>query len=623
MIKLDQYLDLYLSEAQEHLGTLNQGILDLESGGGGDSLDAAFRAAHTIKGMAAMMGHDRVARIAHRLEDRLDDLRAGRAEVDPELIDELLSGVDELAAAIDAAIAGGESTEEAAAPAEAEGSVSAERGAGLDVPVPDGAELVVRVVIMRDSPLKGARALLAKRNAENVCTVVGTSPSQFDDDFGGEFWLFIGPGADPAMLEEAIRSAGEVESVEMREPATGTRVMGPDAVSAVDDATAPTGVSAHVVSRHVKVDRDHLIDLADGMGDLGILVGRLERVGDEAPPAVRELIDEVVRRVRELQDTTMSLRMVPAGVVFDRLPRVVRDTARALGKEVDFRLGGRDIELDREILEQLVDPLVHILRNAIGHGLESREDRLAAGKPPRGQLELRVIRERSSVLIEVEDDGRGVARAKVFERARSLGLVTQERPEDLTDEDLLRLLSQPGFTTASEVSSVSGRGVGMDAVVTRIRSLGGGVSLRTAEGRGTTFSLRMPVTLALVQALRVRVGDEDYAIPLTHVREALDLMKERVVRRGEREVVRYRGKDLELVRLRAVLGVATEGVEEAAVVTEMGDRRAALAVDRLVGREQIVVKGFDAAVGTLKIFSGAALLADGKPALVLDPISVI
>lgn len=429
-------------------------------------------------------------------------------------------------------------------------------------------------------------------------------------------------------LEETIRAAGEVEVVEVR--AVGESAATAGAGDTGRPGSAPeaerqrsTGVEAVTGAHHVRVDRRQLIDLADGMGDLGILVGRLERLAAESPVALRDVVEDVGRRVRELQSTIMALRMVPAGLVFDRLPRVVRDTARSLGKEVDFRLEGRDIELDREILEELVDPLVHLLRNAIDHGLEDREARIAAGKPPRGRLELRVTREQSSVLIEVADDGRGVARDKVLERSRALGLITPDRPQDLSDEDVLRLLSQPGFSTAEGVSSVSGRGVGMDAVVTRIRTLGGGVSLRSVDGKGSTFSLRLPITLALIQALRVRVGEEDYAIPLTHVREALDLEKERVVRRGEREVVRYRGKDVELVRLRSVLGSAAEGSETEAVVTELADRRAALAVDRLVGREPIVVKGFDAAVGTLKVFSGAALLADGRPALVLDPISLI
>ncbi|HEX6939409.1 MAG TPA: chemotaxis protein CheA [Longimicrobiales bacterium] len=644
MGRFDQYLDLYLAEAQEHLGTLNRGLLELESGGGGEALDAAFRSAHTIKGMAAMMGHEAVAAIAHRLEDRLDHIRSGRVEVDPALIDELLAAADELARGIDAAVAGGAGLDDAESAAPAAAGARGE-ARPTELQVPDGAELAVRVVLAENCPLKAARAHIVCRSAAAVSPIAGTWPEEFGEDFDGEMWLFVPPGADAARLEAAVRAGGEVALVEvmpveaLAAPPAGGDAAEEGAGAAAEEAAGgaegaapadgaergvePSAGLRRTGARHVRVARRQLIDLADGMGDLAILMRRLEEASGRADAALKGVVESMGRRVRELQDIVLGMRMVPAGVVFDRLPRVVRDTARSLGKEVDFRLEGREIELDREILEELVDALVQILRNAIDHGLEDRQARLAAGKPPRGQLVLRVIRERSSILIEVEDDGRGVDRAKVVARARALGLPTPESPEELGDEDALRLLSQPGFSTAEQVSSVSGRGVGMDVVVNRIRALGGGVSLRTVDGKGATFRLRLPITLALVQALRVRVGADDYAVPITHVTEALDLGRERVVRRGDQEYVRRHGRQLPIVRLRQVFGTPEEGPETAAIVTELGDRRAALVVDSLVGREQIIVKSFDAAVGALNIFSGAALLSDGRPALVLDPISVI
>jgi len=648
MGEFDRYLDLYLAEAQEHLATLNQGLLELESGGGGESLDAAFRAAHTVKGMAAMMGHDTVAAVAHRLEDRLDQVRAGRVEVSPALIDELLAGVDELARAIDLAVSGGDGGGVEAAE-DAGPSPAAGAEIGEDLRIPEETELVVRVLLASDAPLKSARAHIVCRSASSACRILGTWPETIGEDFGGELWLFVADAADHGRLADAIRAGGEVALVEIRPvdevvgAGAAAREGGPVEQPDVDvagkaeaaGATGPrdgrpgdgraAGAAAELraSATQVRVAREHLIDLADGMGDLAILARQLEKAADSASPTLRSIVEQIGRRVRELQGIVLGMRMEPAGAVFDRLPRVVRDTARSLGKEVDFRLEGRDIELDREILEELVDVLIHILRNAIDHGIEPREKRLAAGKPARGQLVLRVIRERSSILLEVEDDGRGVDRAKVHARARALGLVVPPTPEEMTDEDILRLLSQPGFSTADQVSTVSGRGVGMDIVVTRIRALGGGVSLRTEEGRGTTFQLRMPITLALVQALRVRVGDEDYVVPITHVTEALDLSQARITRKADREYIRHRGRQLPVVRMRRVLGTRAAGEETAAIVTELGDRRAALAVDLLAGREQIIVKSFDAAVGTLKIFSGAALLSDGRPALVLDPISVL
>lgn len=670
-MEFERYLDLYIAETEEHLQTLNRGLLELEAGRRGEPLDAAFRAAHTIKGVSAMMGFDHVAELAHALEDRLDEIRAGRLDVDAELIDVLLAEVDALTAAIERAIAeggesgAGEAGDAADVAVDAGGAPdAAEDDASPQVTVPEGTAVAIRVVLDAECALPAARAALVVKNLQALVPVLGTAPAEYWELVGREVWVFAGEEADG--LEAAIRAAGEVATVEFLGPETFELILpaivaaaaevapspAPDEDGAVrdgdegaafdDDAAGPQAVASAGVSRtgpqggeddggttsgaqaqrFMRVDRRLLGELTDHINDIVVLSRTLQhRASESGNELLARMADRLVLRMREVSDLVLQLRLVPASEVFDRLPRVVRDASRALGKEVDFRVEGRDVELDRDVLEELVDPLVHLLRNAIDHGLESRAEREAAGKPARGRLELVVVRERSSVRIEVRDDGRGIAREKVIERARALGI---EVPDgEVTDEVVLRLLSHPGLTTAQQVSGVSGRGVGMDAVVNRIRALGGAVGLQTSPGVGTTFSLRLPITLSLMQALRIRVADEEYAIPVTHVAEAVDLTRERVEARDTGEVVLLRGRTVPLVRLRTVLGLEGAGAETAAVVAELGERRAALAVDELVGREQIVVEGFDAAAGTLPIFSGAALLADGRPALVLDPISVL
>jgi two-component system chemotaxis sensor kinase CheA len=301
----------------------------------------------------------------------------------------------------------------------------------------------------------------------------------------------------------------------------------------------------------------------------------------------------------------------------------VRDAARALGKDVDLRFEGGDVQVDRSIADELGDPLVHLVRNAVDHGLETPPERVRCGKSARGTLRLRVIRERAGVRLEVSDDGRGIALERVVARARALGRLPDDASDGLTADEVLRLISAPGFSTADEVTELSGRGVGMDAVVERVRAVGGAIALATEAGLGTTFTLRLPVTLAVAQALLVRIGGEDYAVPMTHVREAIELNGVLVVPAGGRESVRVRDELVPLIRMREVLRAAGPGVECAALVAEVGERRAALAVDELRGREQILVKTFDAPVGTLPVFSGATLLADGRPALILDPASVL
>ncbi len=307
--------------------------------------------------------------------------------------------------------------------------------------------------------------------------------------------------------------------------------------------------------------------------------------------------------------------------MFERFPRVVRDAARTTGKDVGLVLEGTEITLDRAILEEIGDPLLHLLRNAVDHGIESPAERRASAKPPAGTIVLRAQRERAAVVIEVEDDGRGIAPAEVLDRARREGLV-DDAVEELRPDELLRLLARPGFTTAGAVSGMSGRGVGMDVVVSRVRGLGGSVALDSRPGAGSRFRLRLPLSLALAPALRVQVGGEDYVIPLNHVEEVVELT-DSVSRQRGREVLELRGEVVPLVRLGEALACAAAGRATTAVIAGSGAARGALAVERLIGREQMVVKRFDGPAGTLPCFAGVTLLGDGRPALVLDPMSVL
>jgi two-component system chemotaxis sensor kinase CheA len=334
-------------------------------------------------------------------------------------------------------------------------------------------------------------------------------------------------------------------------------------------------------------------------------------------------VGQTGRLIGDLQDEIVAARLVPVSQVFDRFPRLVRDVARATGKDVDFRIEGKDIELDRSLLEELGDPLVHLLRNAIDHGIESPADRIAAGKAARGRLVLSASRDRSAVLIRVEDDGRGIDRAKVREYAAVQGLAEGNKSE-LGDEDLLRLISRPGFSTADRVTDVSGRGVGVDAVSTRVRQLGGTVEMRTVAGEGTSWTLRLPLTLAIVRALLTRVGDEFYALPLTHVTETLDLLSSAQQTVRGTEVLMLRNDVLPLLRLRRLVELPDENVAQPQVVViARGERRAGVLVDELVGQQEIVVKQFEPVRDALPLFSGATILADGAPALIVDVGSLL
>lgn len=390
------------------------------------------------------------------------------------------------------------------------------------------------------------------------------------------------------------------------------------------DALGPAERGVAPRARHVRIELARLDALLDLVGELVIVRGRLQSlVAQQGDTALRETMDEATRLIGDLQSEIMTSRLVPVGQVFDRFPRLVRDVSRALGKDVLFTIEGKEIELDRSVLDEIGEPVVHLLRNAVDHGLEAPAAREAAGKPRAGRLTLSAQRDRNAVVITVADDGKGIDRRRVLARALQLELVPAGT-ERLDDDGLLRCIAHPGFTTSDRVTAVSGRGVGVDAVISRVRALGGSVELRSTEGAGTRLSLRLPVTLAIVRALLARVGAERYALPLTHVRETLERRTATVRPVQGREMLLLRDEVLPLLRLREVVQLpGADAGDEEIVVIERGERRAALVVDELTAQEDIVVKAFDGAREGLALFSGATILADGAPALIVDVGSLL
>jgi two-component system chemotaxis sensor kinase CheA len=467
----------------------------------------------------------------------------------------------------------------------------------------------VQVALRSDAVLKGARGILVLRKAESLGPVsaVAPAPSAFESDtFDGHFAFRLDAPAEAAAIVAALTAVGDVERVEVgEEAAEAPQTAGPEALR----------------SRHIRVDLQRLDELMNLIGELVIARGRLHTIAARfAEPDLHDVNGQIARLAAQLQHEIVAARMVPVWQVFDRFPRMVRDLARQTGKQIAFRVEGKEIELDRSILDEIAEPLVHLLRNAVDHGIETAEDRIAKGKPAVGQLVLAALRERSTVAVKVTDDGRGINRDRVIGRARQMGLIDSEVAA-LSDEELFRLISRAGFSTAERVTDVSGRGVGIDVVATAMRALGGSMEVRSEEGEGTSFTLRLPATLAIVRALLARIGDELYAMPLTHVAETFTPRAGEIQRVQGREAVLLRGDLLPLVRLRDLLGAAAPtvpGRSQPVIVLELGERRTGVVVDALVGQQEIVVKTFEAPRGTLPVFSGATILGDGVPALILD-----
>ncbi len=378
------------------------------------------------------------------------------------------------------------------------------------------------------------------------------------------------------------------------------------------------------VQRHVRIDARRLDNLMNVVGELVIVRDRLARLSSElADESLTETILLASQLVGALQNEIMTIRMLPVWQVFDRFPRIVRDTAHALGKKIEFIIEGKDIELDRSMLEEMGEPVLHLLRNALDHGVEQPEERVARGKPPVAKLTLTAERDRSTVLIRVSDDGSGIEPEKILPRAIELGILPPGTTT-ISEEDLIRVISRPGFSTAKKVTDISGRGVGIDVVATRVRALGGSIDLRSTPGEGTTVTLRLPLTLAISRALLARVENEVYAIPLTHVVETFAVAAGALQKVKGKEVLLVRDEAVPAIRLRERVGLSNGNGHAAQVVlVELADRRAGLIVDEFIGQQEIVMKQFDGVRGGSRLFSGATILGDGAPALILDPTTLV
>jgi two-component system, chemotaxis family, sensor kinase CheA len=629
-MELSQYAELFLSESREHVSSINHLLLTLEGDPrSSEAVEGVFRAVHTVKGMSATMGYRAVADLAHEMENVLDRVRHGRVAAGPELIDALFAGADALEQAIELAVEEGDDEADVREVVErlralAGEPAGEERPAGgeLDpVPlVPDGAGAWrVRVTVDPGSALPAVRAFMALRAARELGEVTGVEPAESAlqaGTFDGMLRFLLRTPLPSARVEDAVLGVGEIREVEVL---AGSISLADDAERGAEEGRAAGRV------RNIRVDLRRLDALVNAVGELVIVRDRMRRLAGRAEPDLADSVDQAARLIGELQHEIMQARMAPVWQVFDRFPRLVRDAARALGKRVDFVIEGKEIELDRSMLDEIGDPLVHLLRNSLDHGIESPAERRAAGKPETGTLRLSAARERSRIVIRVQDDGRGVHRDRVVARAVAGGLVTADEAREMTDDEVVRLITRPAFTTAETVTDVSGRGVGLDVVATRVRALGGMLEIASTPGEGTSMTLQLPQTLAIVRALLVQQSGETYALPLTHVGETVHLLPDEVGAVQGRPVARLRDEVIPLHALRRLLGTngAPPSGKRPAVVLEVGELRVGLEVDRLLGQQEIVVKAFDATDDTLRLFSGATILADGRPALILDAGSLL
>jgi two-component system, chemotaxis family, sensor kinase CheA len=582
-IDLNRFIATFFDEAQEHLESIEERAMALgASGGDTETLNSIFRAAHSIKGGSGTFGFTQLSEATHEMETLFDDLRKGRGVADESTVRLLLDACDVFKAHL-ARLKGGER--------------------GLDPAMTE---------VRRQ--LAGYRA----REKADATAIAAASPAPTEESFFGndEPGAAVAPvtpkGTAYGLFEEAPTAPAAPEKNEKY------GLFEPDAPA---EFNRRKGDQSSIRVSVEKIDR--IVNL---VGELVIAQAMMQQA--VASVAKDEHLSHSLatldRNTRDLQQAVMSIRMMPMEFVFSRFPRLVYDVSAKLGKKVHLRTQGHDTELDKELIELLVDPLTHVVRNAIDHGIESPEERVAAGKPEQGAVSMRATHRGGSVIIEVTDDGRGLDRERILAKARELGMPVND---GWTDAEAWGLIFEAGFSTAREVTSLSGRGVGMDVVRRNIASLGGSVSVSSVKGEGTSITIQVPLTLAVLDGMIVCVGDEQYIVPLEFVAEAFkpgagDIRT--VV--GQASLVAVRGEHLPIVKLDEVVQLSRRpgapATEPICLVVEVDNRRAALLVDQLVGQQQLVVKSLDTNLHSVPGVAGATILGDGRVALILDVSAV-
>lgn len=639
---MSAYRDVFLSESADYIQAITEGLLALES----DPIDlepveTIFRGAHSLKGMAAAMGYARTQELTHKMESLMDTVRSRRQVADPTLIDLMLRAIDVVRDVIADESSGGATVEiaemvtalaartEGAPPSSTSPAPARIEQATASAESEEGALYKVRITLEEGCVLKGVRAYMAIKRLNHMGTVVETIPGAReieDEQFDLSFDIVLRTKATPEAIREAAMAVTEVESVgvEAVESASAPVVADSAARPAAGARTRPVPKAAE--TQTVRISIGHLDEIVNLVGELVIVRSRLDRIALEADRA--DLYDAlgILERVSvDLQQEVMQTRMVPVGNIFNRFPRMVRDLARDLGKDVTLEMGGLDIELDRTVLDEIGDPIVHLLRNSIDHGIEPPGERLAAGKPARGTVGLRAERERDQIRITVSDDGRGMDVERIWAKAVERGLVDKSSRDSYSDHDIFMFAFQPGFSTVEKATRVSGRGVGMDVVKGKIEYLGGTIQVSSEPGNGMSVTLVLPLTLAIIQALLVGNGERVFALPLNAVDEVLPLDEVRFSTIDGRPVVVLRdGTAVTLHRLCSLCGDTpaegpSEMQHEQLVLMRAANEMRALAVDQLIGRHEIVIKPLSPLFRGLRGFSGATVLGDGRVALILDP----
>ncbi len=643
--------ETFRQEARELLELLEQALLDLDqTPQDRDLVDSAFRALHTLKGSGAMFGFDEVAEFVHEFETAFDQVRKGTARIGSGLVAIALEAKDHIAQLVAGrgVKADGEPILQTLRRIVAAGSTAqaatTPQGAPADTAASTAAAWKIRFWLPSDALAFGTKPLLLLDEFREMgpCRVTALAErvpplDEIDVEAAYLGWEVVLETDKPreaiedvfVFVRDGMELAIEPLATAAETPAAAVTVAAPAVRAAEDTPESQDGAGLRAktekpsgagdkANSSLRVPAERLDELMDRVGELVIAQARLSQIAAaSADSTLKTVAEEIERLASGLRDTTMGIRMVPIGTLFGRFRRLVHDLSSELGKEVEFATTGEETELDKTVIERLADPLVHIIRNAVDHGLESPQRRGAAGKSGRGRVRLAAIQTGAEVAITISDDGAGLDVERIRAKAEEAGLIPADAK--LADQELYQLIFHPGLSTAKEITSVSGRGVGMDVVKRTIEALRGVIEVSSRPGEGTTVTLRLPLTLAIIDGMLVRVDGGRYTIPLSVVEECVELPRSEMAATQGRNFLNIRGALIPYLRLRELFGATGPAdAHPKVVIVSAGEKRVGLVVDQIIGNNQTVIKSLSKLHADIGTFSGATILGDGTVALILD-----
>lgn len=660
-----QYLGMFLEESMENLQTLNEALLNLEQSPNDiDMVNQIFRVAHTIKGMAATMGFNAIAELTHKMEDVLSNFREGKLKVTENVVTVLFSCLDTLERMVSNIEEGIEEDVDVSPIINSLGNIvngismevsldtvdKINEDLGNDIKVELNQydisiirqaihsgfnTLNIHIWLNEDTLLKSARAFLILQELEAQGEILKAKPSVEDiesENFDIEIYFLLVTKKSKEYIETMVKNISEVAKVLVSETDIELPIEEEENIVKQDviiekeitvkkndePKKEKQGKKAH---QSVRVDLQRIDTLMNMVSELVIYRTRLEQIVlNNKSPELAETLEQVERTTSDLQDLVMKIRMLPLDIVFNRFPRMMRDLSVELGKDINFVIEGADTELDRTVIDEIGEPLIHLLRNSADHGIETKEARIAAGKPAQGTVKLMAYQEGTKALIEVSDDGAGINLEKVKAKADKVGISTS----GLSEQEIKELIFHQGFSTNEVVTDVSGRGVGMDVVKTKIEALGGVVDLVSDLGKGSRFIVTLPLTLQIIQALLVKVGKETFAISLGFIDRVIEYRSENVKYTNGEEVIVYRDKIIPLIRLNEKLGIdADDNGKRYVIIVKIGNKVKGLLVNSLLGQQEIVIKPLGKIFKDTKEYIGATILGDGLVTLILDVGAIV